>query len=158
MDPRFVPAEQIEFRIGKASRMIEARHIAWLEIDPSRMEVSAGQILYGARLVLADGARFPDSSASDTLTGVFVGVDSRLVGNVGSSRIEIPLSQLRTMGTDEWFEEQQEKRSQNPVAQAVVPVPVAKKDSMIVTPGSKADTTKPKMDTTKTVPDTTKPK
>jgi len=117
-DPHFVPDEAVEFRVGKASRMIEARHIEWLEIDPSRMNVEGGKVFYGAKLVLDDGSRFPDSSASDTLSGVFIGVDSRLVGIVGSSPVEIPLAQLRTLGSDIWFTAKEEKRVADSTAHA----------------------------------------
>jgi hypothetical protein len=103
-DPRFEPDESIPFRVGQASRDIEARHIDWLEVDPGSVRVENGSVLYGARLVLRSGERFPDSTSSDTLRGVFVGVDAQLVGSMGSSQIRIPLAQVRKFGTEEGFQ------------------------------------------------------
>lgn len=102
-DVRFEPKEKAEFRVGNSQKWIEARQIQWLEIDPGKVISDQGRIYYGARILLQDGSRFPDSASSDTLNGVMLAVDSRLVATAQAGRVEISLAQLREMGTLEYY-------------------------------------------------------
>ena len=95
--PRFEPNDRLEFRVGAITRKVEASQIQWLSIDPSKLQVDGARVLYSARLLLRDGTRLPDGSAADTLDGVFVGLDARLVGAAGTGQIQIPLAELRLL-------------------------------------------------------------
>ena len=132
--PYFAPSERLEFRVGSATRQVEASQIQWLSIDPSDMKVEDAKILYGARLVLRDGTRIPDSTAADTLVGAFVGLDAKLMGSAGTGRIEIPLSQLRHLETIN-------PDKAKPADAKPAPAPAVKADTIKPTP-AKPDTTK----------------
>ncbi|HSQ40708.1 MAG TPA: hypothetical protein VLM37_00350 [Fibrobacteraceae bacterium] len=102
-DPRFVPSDKLLILVGNATRELEARQIAWMEIDPTKLKVQEALVYYGARLILQDGTHLPDSSATDSLQGVWIPVDGRLVGDVRANRMEIPLAYLRSFETNEWM-------------------------------------------------------
>ena len=98
-DPYFGPQEKVVFRIGKIERDVEANQIEWLSINPGQLQTDAGRVYYGARLQLRDGSHFPDSSATDSLTGVMVCADGELIGDVHGNQVKIPLAQLREFST-----------------------------------------------------------
>jgi len=98
-DPYFEPRDQVVIRVGKIERNIEANQIEWLRINPGQLQTDGGRIFYGARLQLRDGSRFPDSSLADSLSGVMIGADGSLAGDVRGSRIKIPIAQLREFAT-----------------------------------------------------------
>lgn len=102
-DIRFEPGERLEFRVGSSRKWLEANQIRWMEVDPSVMQTESGRIYYGARLLLQDGSRYPDSASVDTVHGVLMPVDGMLVGSAQVGRVEFPLAQLRELGTSEHY-------------------------------------------------------
>ncbi len=103
-DIRFEPLEKLEFRVGNSHKWIEANQIRWLSVDPSQMITDAGRVYYGAKLILQDGSHYPDSASTDTVGGVMIPADGLLVGSAQQlGRVELPLSQLRELGTVEYY-------------------------------------------------------